>query len=73
MLRLLQDWRSTLVPTLTIPVSFLPLFAVMQALGYSLNMMTLFGLVLAIGLVVDDAIVVVERVLLPDGKRKTIP
>lgn len=59
----LQDWRSTLVPSLTIPVSIFATFAVMQALGYSLNMMTLFGLVLAIGLVVDDAIVVVERVL----------
>lgn len=59
----LQDWRSTLVPTLTIPVSIFATFAVMLALGYSLNMMTLFGLVLAIGLVVDDAIVVVERVL----------
>lgn len=59
----LQDWRSTLVPTLTIPVSIFATFAVMQVLGYSLNMMTLFGLVLAIGLVVDDAIVVVERVL----------
>ncbi|MBO5442420.1 MAG: efflux RND transporter permease subunit [Alphaproteobacteria bacterium] len=59
----LQDWRSTLVPTLTIPVSIFATFAVMMALGYSLNMMTLFGLVLAIGLVVDDAIVVVERVL----------
>jgi len=59
----LQDWRSTLVPTLTIPVSVFATFAVMLAMGYSLNMMTLFGLVLAIGLVVDDAIVVVERVL----------
>jgi len=59
----LQDWRSTLVPTLTIPVSIFATFAVMLALGYSLNMLTLFGLVLAIGLVVDDAIVVVERVL----------
>ncbi len=59
----LQDWRSTLVPTLTIPVSIFATFAVMLAMGYSLNMLTLFGLVLAIGLVVDDAIVVVERVL----------
>ncbi len=59
----LQDWRSTLIPSLTIPVSLLATFAVMLALGYSLNMLTLFGLVLAIGLVVDDAIVVVERVL----------
>ena len=59
----LQDWRSVLIPSLTIPVSLLATFAVMLALGYSLNMLTLFGLVLAIGLVVDDAIVVVERVL----------
>lgn len=59
----LQDWRSTLVPSITIPVSLLATFAVMLALGYSLNILTLFGLVLAIGLVVDDAIVVVERVL----------
>ncbi len=59
----LQDWRSTLVPTLTIPVSLFATFAVMLAMGFSLNMLTLFGLVLAIGLVVDDAIVVVERVL----------
>lgn len=59
----LQDWRSTLIPSLTIPVSIIGTFAVMLGLGYSINMFTLFGLVLAIGLVVDDAIVVVERVL----------
>lgn len=59
----LQDWRATLVPSLTIPVSLFATFAVMLALGYSINILTLFGLVLAIGLVVDDAIVVVERVL----------
>ena len=59
----LQDWRAVLVPTLTIPVSIFATFAVLLALGYSLNTLTLFGLVLAIGLVVDDAIVVVERVL----------
>lgn len=59
----LQDWRATLIPSLTIPVSLFATFAVMLALGYSINMLTLFGLVLAIGLVVDDAIVVVERVL----------
>lgn len=59
----LQDWRSTLVPSITIPVSLFATFAVMLAMGYSLNILTLFGLVLAIGLVVDDAIVVVERVL----------
>ena len=69
----LQDWRSTLVPTLTIPVSIFATFAVMLALGYSLNMMTLFGLVLAIGLVVDDAIVVVDRVLFLMESEKLTP
>ncbi|MDD4102740.1 MAG: efflux RND transporter permease subunit, partial [Kiritimatiellae bacterium] len=58
----LQDWRATLVPTLTIPVSIFATFAVLKALGYSINTLTLFGLVLAIGSIVDDAIVVVERV-----------
>ena len=57
----LQDWRTTLVPTLTIPVSLLSAFMVMAALGYSINMFTLFGLLLAIGVVVDDAICVTER------------
>ena len=59
----LQDWRATLVPSLTIPVSLCSTFGVLLAFGYSINTLTLFGLVLAIGLVVDDAIVVVERVL----------
>ncbi|MBP3513287.1 MAG: efflux RND transporter permease subunit [Elusimicrobiaceae bacterium] len=59
----LQDWRATLVPSATIPVSLLGTFAVMMALGYSINLFTLFALVLAIGLVVDDAICVVERVI----------
>ena len=59
----LQDFYSTLIPTLTIPVSILGTFAVMMALGYSINMFTLFALLLAIGLVVDDAIVVVERMV----------
>ncbi len=59
----LQNWRSTLIPSLTIPVSLLATFMVMLSLGYSINMFTLFGLVLAIGVVVDDAIVVVERVI----------
>ncbi len=59
----LQHWRATLVPTLTIPVSLCATFAVLSMMGYSINTLTLFGLVLAIGLVVDDAIVVVERVL----------
>ncbi|MFA5689317.1 MAG: efflux RND transporter permease subunit [Kiritimatiellales bacterium] len=59
----LQDWRATLIPTLTIPVSLLATFAVLMMFGYNINTLTLFGLVLAIGVVVDDAIVVVERVL----------
>ena len=59
----LQDWRATLIPSIAIPVSILATFAVMLAMGYNLNILTLFGLILAIGLVVDDAIVVVERVL----------
>ena len=58
----LQDLRATLVPIITIPVSLLSTFTVMAVLGYSINILTLFGLVLAIGTVVDDAIVVVERV-----------
>ncbi len=58
----LQDWRATLIPAVTIPVSLIGTFAVMAALGFSINMLTLFGLVLAIGIVVDDAIVVVENV-----------
>ncbi len=56
----LQDWRATLVPAVAIPVSLIGTLAAMGALGFSLNMLTLFGLVLAIGIVVDDAIVVVE-------------
>jgi HAE1 family hydrophobic/amphiphilic exporter-1/multidrug efflux pump len=59
----LQDWRATLVPTVAIPVSLLATFAVLLVLGYSINLLTLFALVLAIGVVVDDAIVVVERVI----------
>ena len=58
----LQDWRATLIPALTIPVSLIGVFAVLLALGYSANTVTLFALILAIGLVVDDAIVVVENV-----------
>ena len=69
----LQDWRSTLVPSITIPVSLFATFAVMLAMGYSLNILTLFGLVLAIGLVVDDAIVVVERVLTLMENEKMTP
>jgi hydrophobe/amphiphile efflux-1 (HAE1) family protein len=58
----LKTWRATLVPVVAIPVSLVGTFAMMQAFGFSLNMLTLFGLVLAVGIVVDDAIVVVENV-----------
>jgi len=58
----LQNWRATLIPLLAVPVSLIGTFAVMAALGLSLNTLSLFGLVLAIGIVVDDAIVVVENV-----------
>jgi multidrug efflux pump len=58
----LQNWRATLIPMLAVPVSLIGTFAVMSGLGLSLNTLSLFGLVLAIGIVVDDAIVVVENV-----------
>nr|WP_314074588.1 efflux RND transporter permease subunit [uncultured Roseococcus sp.] len=58
----LQNFRATLIPTIAVPVVLLGTFAVLQALGYSINTLTLFGMVLAIGLLVDDAIVVVENV-----------
>jgi hydrophobe/amphiphile efflux-1 (HAE1) family protein len=58
----LQTWRASMVPIVAIPVSLIGTFAVLAAFGYSLNNLTLFGLVLAIGIVVDDAIVVVENV-----------
>lgn len=56
----LQNWRAVIIPMITIPVSLIATFAVMKLLGFSLNTLTLFGLVLAIAIVVDDAIVVVE-------------
>ena len=58
----LQDWRATLIPMIAIPVSIVGTFAAMAAFGFSINTLTLLGLVLAIGLVVDDAIIVVENV-----------
>ena len=58
----LQGWRATLIPALAVPVSLIGTFAVFPMLGFSINTLSLFGLVLAIGLVVDDAIVVVEAV-----------
>src|SRR4030095_2844393 len=59
----LQDWRATLIPLLTVPVSLIGTFMVFPLLGFSVNVLSLLGLVLAIGLVVDDAIVVVEAVM----------
>ncbi len=58
----LQNWRSAIIPLVAVPVAIVGTFAVMAAIGFSLNNLTLFGLVLAIGIVVDDAIVVVEAV-----------
>ncbi len=58
----LQDVRTTVVPVMTIPVSLIGTFAIMKVLGFSINMLTLFGLTLATGLVVDDAIVVIENI-----------
>ncbi len=58
----LQNWRATLIPIVAVPISLIGTFGVMLAFGFSLNLMTLLGLILAIGIVVDDAIVVVENV-----------
>ncbi len=58
----LQNWRATLIPVIAVPISLIGTFGVMLIFGFSLNMMTLLGLILAIGIVVDDAIVVVENV-----------
>ena len=58
----LQDWRSTIIPTITIPVSLVGTFAFIKLLGFSINTLTLFGIVLATGIVVDDAIVVIENI-----------
>ncbi|MBQ7585022.1 MAG: efflux RND transporter permease subunit, partial [Desulfovibrionaceae bacterium] len=66
----LQNWRATLIPCLAVPVSIVGTFAGLYALGFSINILTLFGMVLAIGIVVDDAIVVlenVERIMESDG------
>ena len=58
----LQNWRSALIPLIAVPVAIIGTFAVMAVMGFSLNNLSLFGLVLAIGIVVDDAIVVVEAI-----------
>ncbi len=67
----LQNWRSTLIPAITIPVSLIGTFAFMRLFGFSINTLTLFGVVLATGTVVDDAIVVIENIerhMREDGK-----
>jgi HAE1 family hydrophobic/amphiphilic exporter-1 len=58
----LQSWRSTLIPTITIPVSLVGAFALVKLMGFSINTLTLFGIILATGIVVDDAIVVIENI-----------
>ena len=58
----LQTWRSTLIPTITIPVSLIGAFAFVKLMGFSINTLTLFGIILATGIVVDDAIVVIENI-----------
>jgi len=58
----LQTWRSTIIPTITIPVSLIGAFAFINLMGYSINTLTLFGIILATGIVVDDAIVVIENI-----------
>ncbi len=58
----LQNWRYTIIPTIVVPIALLGTFAVLLALGFSINVLTMFGMVLVIGIVVDDAIVVVENV-----------
>jgi multidrug efflux pump len=68
----LQNLRYTLIPTIVVPVCLAGTLAVMYALGFSVNMMTMFGMVLAIGILVDDAIVVVEnveRLMAEEGRR----
>jgi len=66
----LQDWRATVIPAITIPVSLVGTFAFVKGFGFSINTLTLFGIVLATGLVVDDAIVVVENISRSLGGRK---
>ncbi|MDD0442465.1 efflux RND transporter permease subunit, partial [Shigella sonnei] len=58
----LQNFRATIIPTIAVPVVILGTFAILSAVGFTINTLTMFGMVLAIGLLVDDAIVVVENV-----------
>ena len=65
----LQNFRATLIPILAVPVSIIGAFAGMYLLGFSINLLTLFGLILAIGIVVDDAIIVLEKRRTSDERR----
>ena len=69
----LQDWRTTVIPAVTIPVSLIGTFAIVKLFGFSINSLTLFGLTLATGMVVDDAIVVVEDIASKIQNRKLSP
>jgi len=69
----LQDWRTTLIPAITIPVSLIGTFALMKLLNFSINTLTLFGMTLATGLVVDDAIVVIENIARFIQQKKMAP
>ena len=68
----LQSWRATLIPMVAVPISLIGTFAGLWLFGFSINTLTLFAMVLAIGIVVDDAIVVLENVRTADGGRKTL-
>ena len=69
----LQNWRATIIPTLAVPVVILGTFAVLSVFGYSINILTMFAMVLAIGLLVDDAIIVVENVERIFGRKSIYP
>ncbi len=72
----LQSWRATLIPMLAVPVSIIGTFLGLQFLGFTINVLTLFAIVLAIGIVVDDAIVVienVERIMATSTSRRASP
>lgn len=58
----MRDWRTSIIPVVVIPISLIGAFFIMYVAGFSINVLTLLGLVLAIGLVVDDAIVVIENI-----------
>ena len=69
----LQNWRATLIPVIAVPVSLIGAFAGLYMFHFTINTLTLFAIVLATGIVVDDAIVVLENVELTDGMEKKLP